>query len=379
MIQKLIGDVTRKQKEKAGAFFYLFCRLIGEGPPGSMIDEGFSVLFKSLVQETLFISHIYTYTHCHSLSRALASHSSMEFQKIESPKPNKDQVVITMGMEHPKTKTLKRLHHSKPRSRFEEINYPNIPAPQKPILESEESHSPSENPNYSTTTDDDDEEEEWLEYGEDVEESMGKYRKKMKRRMKKRAIIEWSLFLIIMTCLVCSLTVESLRKKLQWGLHVWKWCLMVMVIFCGRLVSGWVVRVAVFLIERNFMLREKVLYFVYGLRKSFQNCVWLGLVLVAWMIMFHDVHRRHKVLKKFFRALVAVLMGATIWLLKIVFVKVLASSFHVATFFDRMKESVFHHYVLEALSGPPLDDADRDLPTQQRHMQASKSLPARLR
>ncbi|KAG6593646.1 Mechanosensitive ion channel protein 6, partial [Cucurbita argyrosperma subsp. sororia] len=118
-----------------------------------------------------------------------------------------------------------------------------------------------------------------------------------------------------------------------------------MVVFCGRLVSEWLVGLLVFIIERNFMLRERVLYFVYGLRKSFQNCAWLGLVLIAWMIMFPDVHNKNKVLLKVFRFLIAVLVGATIWLLKILLVKVLASSFHVATFFDRMKESVFNHYI----------------------------------
>ncbi|KAK9911508.1 hypothetical protein M0R45_035412 [Rubus argutus] len=143
-------------------------------------------------------------------------------------------------------------------------------------------------------------------------------------------------------------------------------------------ISGWVVGFIVFLIERNFMLREKVLYFVFGLRKSFQNCAWLALVLVAWMIMFPHVDKQSKVLKKVFRALIAVLIGATIWLLKIVFVKVLASSFHVATFFDRMKESVFHHFILDALSGPPLDDGEREV-LPRRCLQPSKTLPARLR
>ncbi|KAK9911500.1 hypothetical protein M0R45_035407 [Rubus argutus] len=159
--------------------------------------------------------------------------------------------------------------------------------------------------------------------------------------------------------------------------NVWKWCVMVLVMFCGRLVSGWVVGFIVFLIERNFMLREKVLYFVFGLRKSFQNCAWLALVLVAWMIMFPHVHQQSKVLKKVFRALIAVLFGATIWLLKIVFVKVLASSFHVATFFDRMKESVFHHFILDALSGPPLNHREREV-LPRRCLQSSKTAPARL-
>ncbi|KAL0008297.1 hypothetical protein SO802_009799 [Lithocarpus litseifolius] len=288
--------------------------------------------------------------------------------------PQKDSNDDPLSQPTTRTKTLKRLNFSKPRSRFEEINYP---LPPRTIQESEELQYLNPHDDTSSTDDDDEEWYENEEENEEEDEAQGKYRKKRKRKINKRAVIEWTLFLIIMTCLVCSLTQRSLKYEKKWGLEIWKWCLMVMVVFCGRLFSGWVVGFLVFLIERNFMLREKVLYFVYGLRKSFQNCVWLGLVLVAWMIMLPDFHKQNKFLKKVFRALIAVLIAATIWLLKIVFVKVLASSFHVATFFDRMKESVFNHYILETLSGPPLDEEERDLP--RRRLQASKTLPARLR
>uniref|UniRef100_A0A803MCZ6 Mechanosensitive ion channel MscS domain-containing protein n=1 Tax=Chenopodium quinoa TaxID=63459 RepID=A0A803MCZ6_CHEQI len=159
------------------------------------------------------------------------------------------------------------------------------------------------------------------------------------------------------------------------GLRPWQWCLMVMVVFSGRLCSGWLVSFLVFLIERNFMLREKVLYFVYGLRKSIQSCIWLALVLLAWTCMFDaQVHQNNKVVKRVSQLLVAVLVGAIIWLVKIVLVKTLASSFHVRTYFDRMKESVFHHYILDALSGPPMDEL---LWEQHKPMQGSKSLPTK--
>ncbi|XP_030962777.1 mechanosensitive ion channel protein 10-like [Quercus lobata] len=288
--------------------------------------------------------------------------------------PQKDSNDDPLSQPTTRTKTVKRLNFSKPRSRFEEISYP---LPPRTIQESEELQYLNPHGDTSSTDDDD---EEWYEKedeNEEDDEAQGKYRKKRKRKINKRAVIEWALFLIIMTCLVCSLTQPSLKYEKKWGLEIWKWCLMVMVVFCGRLFSGWVVGFIVFLIERNFMLREKVLYFVYGLRKSFQNCVWLGLVLIAWMIMLPNFHKQNKFLMKVFRTLIAVLIAATIWLLKIVFVKVLASSFHVATFFDRMKESVFNHYILETLSGPPLDEEERDLP--RRRLQASKTLPARLR
>ncbi|KAL5770137.1 hypothetical protein ACOSP7_014291 [Xanthoceras sorbifolium] len=324
----------------------------------------------------------------------------MDNQIPEHQKPNTDQVVLFMDELNPKhkeptleseshhdpisqtparTKTFRGLSFSKPKSRFAEISYPHPP---KPMPVSEELQSLNTHDNtYSSTDEDDDDDDEWfenieLEDGEGV--TQAKYHMSKKRNMNKRALIEWTLFPIIMTCLICTLTLKSLKSKVKWGLEIWKWCLMVMVFFCGRLVSGWLVGFLVLLIERNFMLREKVLYFVYGLRKSFQNCAWLAFALLSWLIMFPNVHKHHPVLKKLFRALIAVLIGATIWLLKIVLVKVLASSFHVTTFFDRMKESVFHHYILEALSGPPLDETEMETP-RLRGIHSSKSMPAKLR
>lgn len=196
--------------------------------------------------------------------------------------------------------------------------------------------------------------------------------------MKWRPIVEWVLFLNILTCLVCSLIITSIKNIHILGLEIWKWCLMAMVTFSGRLFSGWLVGVTVFILERNFMLREKVLYFIYGLRKSIRNCLWLGLVLLSyWSVVFDDVQKKnHKFLNKLFQALVAVLVGAIIWLVKIVLVKMLASSFHVTTYFDRMKESVFHHYILDTLSGPPMEDAEQQQEQEHHHLKGSKSMPS---
>ena len=271
----------------------------------------------------------------------------MEAQNQNKQKPNSDQVVIFMDepnlkdKESPpqldnnltdpvsqspaKTKTLRRLNFSKPRARFAETTFPLTP---KTIPESQENQPLYPHDDTSSTDSDD----EWFENEEEDgngDTKQAKYRRQKKRKINKGDLIEFILFVIIMTCLICSLTLKSLKHKLTWGLELWKWCLMIMVLFCGRLVSAWVVEFLVFLIERNFMLREKVLYFVYGLRKSFQNCAWLGLVLICWMIMFPDIHKQNIVVKKKFRGPIAVLTGATIWLLKIVLVKVLASSFHV--------------------------------------------------
>ncbi|KAK7354614.1 hypothetical protein VNO80_20079 [Phaseolus coccineus] len=67
---------------------------------------------------------------------------------------------------------------------------------------------------------------------------------------------------------------------------MWKWCVFILVILCGRLVTEWFINVLVFLIERNFLFKKKVLYFVYGVKKSVQGFIWLSLVLLTWDMLF---------------------------------------------------------------------------------------------
>eukprot|EP01018_Ginkgo_biloba_P009630 Gb_26840 [translate_table: standard] len=175
-------------------------------------------------------------------------------------------------------------------------------------------------------------------------------------------ILQWVSFFVIITALVCSLTINSFNSKKVWDLHLWKWCVLVLVLFSGRLVSGWAIRIVVFFVERNFMLRKRVLYFVYGVRKAVQNCLWLGLVLIAWHYLFDkkvERETRSKTLPYVTKVLVCLLVGTIIWLVKTLLVKVLASSFHVSTYFDRIQESLFNQYVLETLSGPPVMEIER--------------------
>lgn len=137
-----------------------------------------------------------------------------------------------------------------------------------------------------------------------------------------------------------------------------------MVIFSGMLVTNWFMRVVVFLIETNFLLRRKVLYFVHGLKKSVQVFIWLSLILVAWVFLFNrDVDRSRaatKILNAITRTLISLLTGSFLWLVKTLLLKILAANFNVVNFFDRIQDSVFHQYVLQTLSGPPLiEEAER--------------------
>ncbi|MED6198220.1 Mechanosensitive ion channel protein 6 [Stylosanthes scabra] len=202
-------------------------------------------------------------------------------------------------------------------------------------------------------------------------------------------LIEWLVLILIIAALVTTLSVPFLREKNLWQLKLWKWEVMILVLICGRLVSGWLIRVAVFCIERNFLLRKRVLYFVYGVKHAVQNCVWLGLVLIAWHFLFDQKVQREthsNFLEYVTKILVCFLVGTLVWLVKTLMVKVLASSFHVSTYFDRIQESLFNQFVIETLSGPPLvelqqieDEEQKILEDVEKLQKAGVTIPPELR
>lgn len=185
--------------------------------------------------------------------------------------------------------------------------------------------------------------------------------KEKHKKLKMKTLVKWVGVFCIIGCLVASLTVNRLRNCFLWGLEIWKWCLLATVILCGMIFTKWVMNVIVFLIERNFLLKKKVLYFVHGLKKIVQVTLWLTLVLATWASLFdRSNHRvlRSKTAGKILDAgtwtLVSLLIGAFLWLVKTLLLKILASKFHMNRFFDRIQESIFHHHVLQTLSRPPL-------------------------
>ncbi|KAL9403769.1 hypothetical protein Peur_000741 [Populus x canadensis] len=190
-------------------------------------------------------------------------------------------------------------------------------------------------------------------------------------------LLEWLSLIVIIAALVCSLAIPYLRTKNLWRLRLWKWEVLVLVLICGRLVSGWVIKIIVFFIERNFLLRKRVLYFVYGIRNAVQNCLWLGLVLIAWHYLFDkrvERETRSTTLTFVTKVLVCLVVGTLLWLVKTLVVKVLASSFHVSTYFDRIQESLFNQYVIETLSGPPLVEMKRNEEEEERLLAEVKKL-----
>ncbi|KAD7478899.1 hypothetical protein R6Q59_005288 [Mikania micrantha] len=182
-------------------------------------------------------------------------------------------------------------------------------------------------------------------------------------------LIQWISLISILSALICTLLIQNWKQKVVRGLHIWEWEVLVLVLICGRLVSGWGIRFIVFFIERNFLLRKRVLYFVYGIRKPVQNCIWLGLVLIAWHYMFDEkVEGHNRFLMVMNKLMVCMLVATSLWLVKTLMVKVLASSFHVKKFFDRIQEALFNQYVIETLSGPPLVEIQNNIIEEEKTM-----------
>ncbi|KAK4479042.1 hypothetical protein RD792_014553 [Penstemon davidsonii] len=274
----------------------------------------------------------------------------------------------------------KRSAFCKPKSRIAEPPYPNnskptekiaqTAPPKSPNIFSPNVASPSSKVNFTTPKsstpitprtplmasiggeDDEDDDDEVYK-----PENLKLDKVKRGKKMKAVSYIEWIAFVCIMTVLIASLTINKLKHCHPWSLELWKWCVLLLVIFCGRLFTEWLTNVLVFLIEKNFLLKKKVLYFVYGLKNSVRVVIWLALILLAWALLINRGVARSKdtsrILNYITRAIVSTLVGAFMWIVKTLLVKIVASKFHVRTFFDRIQESIFHQYILQALSGTP--------------------------
>ncbi|KAL6496558.1 hypothetical protein OROGR_029816 [Orobanche gracilis] len=177
------------------------------------------------------------------------------------------------------------------------------------------------------------------------------------KKVKVLVIIEWIVLISVLSVLISSLTIGKLKHTEIWSLKLWKWCVLVLLIFCGRLFTKWLSNTLVFLIERNFLLKKKVLYFLFGLKRSVRLVIWLALVLVAWALLINrgvrSTEETSRVLNCITRGIVSTLVGTVMWTVKTLCVKIVAASFHVRTYFDRIQESIFHQYILQALSGNP--------------------------
>ncbi|KAH8942554.1 hypothetical protein BDL97_14G107000 [Sphagnum fallax] len=168
---------------------------------------------------------------------------------------------------------------------------------------------------------------------------------------------QWISLMVVCVLLICSVRLQSLRKVYWYNLVLWEWLTLALVVACGRLISGFAVKLLVILIEHHYLLRKRVLYFVYGLRHAVKNFFWLSLVIATWKIIFRN-NTDQETVPVITKVLWCCFTASVLWMTKVLFVKVAANSFHRAAYFDRIQDSLFHQYVLETLSHPKIGEGD---------------------
>ncbi|XP_074289771.1 mechanosensitive ion channel protein 10-like [Silene latifolia] len=170
-------------------------------------------------------------------------------------------------------------------------------------------------------------------------------------------------FLAIGLC-IASIKVRVFQEASLKGLRMWQWCLLIAALLSGPLLSYAIVKFIMLFIDRDFSIRENVIYYVVGLGESATVVLWFSMILVAWLWVVDEPsylglpQQDIGVIKKKYATtfhiitvtLVTLILGSFLWVLKDLVIMKAKSSFHIRRFFDRIKKALFHQYVIERLS-----------------------------
>ncbi|GAQ91717.1 hypothetical protein KFL_008380070 [Klebsormidium nitens] len=136
-------------------------------------------------------------------------------------------------------------------------------------------------------------------------------------------------------------------------LEVWKWTVLLLTLLSGRLIGRVLVYTMIFLLQMIFKDNGKILYVAYGVRRSAWNVIWCLQVLCVWTVLFNG--RRKivgKIPVKVNQILVCTQIATLVMAGKMIFIKILANAFHRKAYFERIRDAMFDHYVIERLSIP---------------------------
>lgn len=197
--------------------------------------------------------------------------------------------------------------------------------------------------------------------------SLNKYKKFDQQKREK--VILWcklAAFMLAAGTCVASFTVPALRKAVPRGLAMWQWSLLITVLLGGALISKSIVKFISLFLDREFSARENMIYYIVGLVESAWVVLWFSMILVAWLMVVDEPNYLHmprnetaKIKKKFASTfhivtvtLISLILGSFLWLLKELVLMVAKSSFHIRRFFDRIRITLMHQYVIDGLCAP---------------------------
>ncbi|KAL9230489.1 hypothetical protein vseg_005831 [Gypsophila vaccaria] len=199
------------------------------------------------------------------------------------------------------------------------------------------------------------------------ENTMSSSKYKMIDKEKRKLVIFWCHLAICVLAIglcVASFSVKALQEASLKGLRMWQWCLLIAALLSGPLLSNAIVQFILFFIDRDFSIRENVIYYVVGLGESAAVVLWFSMILVAWLWVVdepsylgmpqQDIGKIKQKYGATFHiitvTLITFILGSFLWVLKDLVIMKAKSSFHIRRFFDRIKKALLHQYVIETLS-----------------------------
>ncbi|XP_058752826.1 mechanosensitive ion channel protein 6-like [Vicia villosa] len=171
---------------------------------------------------------------------------------------------------------------------------------------------------------------------------------KYKKRNFGLLILIERLGLVLIPALILTLTLPFLRNEDYWEVSIWKWEIMILFLVSGRLLWRSIIRIIVFWIQRKFQWKIEVLYYVYALKKTVQNYIWLLILYLAWSFWFRLINTDLKDLET---ALFCFFQALSLWLFKTLIAKVLTTHYHLTTYFGNIEESINNLLWINMLSG----------------------------
>ncbi|KAK9748081.1 hypothetical protein RND81_02G034300 [Saponaria officinalis] len=186
---------------------------------------------------------------------------------------------------------------------------------------------------------------------------------KQNTKMTILVLLQVLILLLILGFLGASLAIRVLKNYILGGLEIWKWCLFAMSVLCGFALVLWVYWPVMFLVEKAFALKQEVIYFVYGLRKSGAFFVWWVWVLLMWLILMEQriqkaSPRATKVLQITTRTIISLAVASFAWVLLTIGLRLLSVKCRFNRYIERVQDAAFHLDVLRSLAGKPIGDGD---------------------
>eukprot|EP00899_Mesostigma_viride_P021107 jgi/Mesvir1/28999/Mv17768-RA.1 len=160
---------------------------------------------------------------------------------------------------------------------------------------------------------------------------------------------------------------------------LWKWAVLVLSISLGRAVSCLIVLPTMYCIERFFVLKSRVIYFMASLKNPIINLFWFIALLIIWVLLFDEDN-----LSGGYGAVLTLLaitvVASFLMIVETITLKMIATRFHLQSYYTRMAESVHCQRILmllsQAMDKPCIFSAPGS-PTEQSHVgSVLRSIPS---